>query len=191
MSKSVSMSVFLRAAELFCVSPPPAFASLPGLMEHLSENYKYWKDLDEMKCKSLRPPPPSWPTSCSLLSSITPSRVGQRMQPCGETISLFSCDSTELCALPGAPGHVHGLKLGDRGLWEQTSLTDEHWDAVSISNHSLFSYVVIGGGGVLPVENRLSFEGPVDFMVPLRFPNSTSMKLYGPHSSLDNLYHTV
>ncbi|KAA8584320.1 hypothetical protein FQN60_008105 [Etheostoma spectabile] len=35
------------------------FASLPGLMEHLSENYKYWKRLDEMKCKSLRPPPPS------------------------------------------------------------------------------------------------------------------------------------
>ncbi|KAK5599739.1 High affinity cAMP-specific and IBMX-insensitive 3',5'-cyclic phosphodiesterase 8B [Crenichthys baileyi] len=36
-----------------------AFASLPNLMEHLSENYKYWKNLDEMKCKSLRPPPPS------------------------------------------------------------------------------------------------------------------------------------
>ncbi|XP_037608617.1 high affinity cAMP-specific and IBMX-insensitive 3',5'-cyclic phosphodiesterase 8B isoform X3 [Sebastes umbrosus] len=36
-----------------------AFASLPGLMEHLSENYKYWKGLDEMKCKSLRLPPPS------------------------------------------------------------------------------------------------------------------------------------
>ncbi|XP_041666290.1 high affinity cAMP-specific and IBMX-insensitive 3',5'-cyclic phosphodiesterase 8B isoform X1 [Cheilinus undulatus] len=36
-----------------------AFATLPGLMEHLSENYKYWKSLDEMKCKSLRPPPPS------------------------------------------------------------------------------------------------------------------------------------
>ncbi|XP_008323925.1 high affinity cAMP-specific and IBMX-insensitive 3',5'-cyclic phosphodiesterase 8B isoform X2 [Cynoglossus semilaevis] len=36
-----------------------AFASLPGLMEHLSENYKYWKSLDEMKCKTLRPPPPS------------------------------------------------------------------------------------------------------------------------------------
>uniref|UniRef100_A0A671LKL4 Phosphodiesterase n=1 Tax=Sinocyclocheilus anshuiensis TaxID=1608454 RepID=A0A671LKL4_9TELE len=33
-----------------------AFASLPGLMEHLAENYKYWKNLDEMKCKSLRPP---------------------------------------------------------------------------------------------------------------------------------------
>uniref|UniRef100_A0A3B4AVH3 3',5'-cyclic-AMP phosphodiesterase n=1 Tax=Periophthalmus magnuspinnatus TaxID=409849 RepID=A0A3B4AVH3_9GOBI len=36
-----------------------AFASLPGLMEHLSDNYKYWKTLDEMKCKSLRPPPSS------------------------------------------------------------------------------------------------------------------------------------
>ncbi|XP_076020101.1 high affinity cAMP-specific and IBMX-insensitive 3',5'-cyclic phosphodiesterase 8B isoform X2 [Genypterus blacodes] len=36
-----------------------AFASLPGLMEHLSENYKYWKGLDEMKCKSLRPTSPS------------------------------------------------------------------------------------------------------------------------------------
>ncbi|XP_051907444.1 high affinity cAMP-specific and IBMX-insensitive 3',5'-cyclic phosphodiesterase 8B isoform X1 [Hippocampus zosterae] len=36
-----------------------AFASLPGLMEHLSENYKYWKTLDDMKCKSLRPPLPS------------------------------------------------------------------------------------------------------------------------------------
>ncbi|XP_034094880.1 LOW QUALITY PROTEIN: high affinity cAMP-specific and IBMX-insensitive 3',5'-cyclic phosphodiesterase 8B [Gymnodraco acuticeps] len=36
-----------------------AFASLPGLMEHLSENYNYWKGLDEMKCKSLRPPPAS------------------------------------------------------------------------------------------------------------------------------------
>uniref|UniRef100_A0A8C7W300 Phosphodiesterase n=1 Tax=Oncorhynchus mykiss TaxID=8022 RepID=A0A8C7W300_ONCMY len=35
-----------------------AFASLPGLMEHLSENYKYWKGLDDMKCKSLRPAPP-------------------------------------------------------------------------------------------------------------------------------------
>ncbi|XP_036382368.1 high affinity cAMP-specific and IBMX-insensitive 3',5'-cyclic phosphodiesterase 8B-like [Megalops cyprinoides] len=34
-----------------------AFASLPGLMQHLAENYKYWKSLDEMKCKSLRPPP--------------------------------------------------------------------------------------------------------------------------------------
>ncbi|XP_028456957.1 high affinity cAMP-specific and IBMX-insensitive 3',5'-cyclic phosphodiesterase 8B isoform X3 [Perca flavescens] len=31
-----------------------AFASLPGLMEHLSENYKYWKDLDEMKSACCR-----------------------------------------------------------------------------------------------------------------------------------------
>ncbi|XP_037340792.2 high affinity cAMP-specific and IBMX-insensitive 3',5'-cyclic phosphodiesterase 8B isoform X2 [Pungitius pungitius] len=38
-----------------------AFADLPGLMEHLSENYKYWKVLDEMKCKSLRPPTALWP----------------------------------------------------------------------------------------------------------------------------------
>ncbi|MGH0132048.1 UNVERIFIED_CONTAM: hypothetical protein FKN15_058879 [Acipenser sinensis] len=34
-----------------------AFANLPGLMQHLAENHKYWKTLDEMKCKSLRPPP--------------------------------------------------------------------------------------------------------------------------------------
>ncbi|XP_041092728.1 high affinity cAMP-specific and IBMX-insensitive 3',5'-cyclic phosphodiesterase 8B-like [Polyodon spathula] len=34
-----------------------AFANLPGLMQHLAENHKYWKRLDEMKCKSLRPPP--------------------------------------------------------------------------------------------------------------------------------------
>ncbi|XP_015220404.2 high affinity cAMP-specific and IBMX-insensitive 3',5'-cyclic phosphodiesterase 8B isoform X2 [Lepisosteus oculatus] len=34
-----------------------AFANLPGLMQNLAENYKYWKTLDEMKCKSLRHPP--------------------------------------------------------------------------------------------------------------------------------------
>ncbi|XP_029431248.1 high affinity cAMP-specific and IBMX-insensitive 3',5'-cyclic phosphodiesterase 8B isoform X2 [Rhinatrema bivittatum] len=33
-----------------------AFAHLPALMQHLSDNYKYWKALDEMKCKSLRLP---------------------------------------------------------------------------------------------------------------------------------------
>ncbi|KAJ8380396.1 hypothetical protein SKAU_G00011740 [Synaphobranchus kaupii] len=33
-----------------------AFARLPGLMEHLAQNYRYWKNLDEMKCRSLRPP---------------------------------------------------------------------------------------------------------------------------------------
>ncbi|KAG9488135.1 hypothetical protein GDO78_007760 [Eleutherodactylus coqui] len=31
-----------------------AFAHLPNLMQHLTENYKYWKSLDELKCKSLR-----------------------------------------------------------------------------------------------------------------------------------------
>ncbi|XP_063819734.1 high affinity cAMP-specific and IBMX-insensitive 3',5'-cyclic phosphodiesterase 8B isoform X2 [Pseudophryne corroboree] len=31
-----------------------AFAHLPNLIQHLTENYKYWKSLDEVKCKSLR-----------------------------------------------------------------------------------------------------------------------------------------
>ncbi|KAG8456511.1 hypothetical protein GDO86_002334 [Hymenochirus boettgeri] len=31
-----------------------AFAHLPKLIQHLTENYKYWKSLDELKCKSLR-----------------------------------------------------------------------------------------------------------------------------------------
>ncbi|XP_056146450.1 high affinity cAMP-specific and IBMX-insensitive 3',5'-cyclic phosphodiesterase 8B [Lampris incognitus] len=35
-----------------------AFACLPILMEHLTENYTYWKSLDDMNCKSLRPPTP-------------------------------------------------------------------------------------------------------------------------------------
>ncbi|XP_072372121.1 high affinity cAMP-specific and IBMX-insensitive 3',5'-cyclic phosphodiesterase 8B isoform X2 [Scyliorhinus torazame] len=34
-----------------------AFANLPKLIQHLAENYKYWKTLDECKCKGLRPPP--------------------------------------------------------------------------------------------------------------------------------------
>ncbi|NWR73767.1 PDE8B phosphodiesterase, partial [Centropus unirufus] len=33
-----------------------AFAHLPVLMQHLANNHKYWKTLDELKCKSLRPP---------------------------------------------------------------------------------------------------------------------------------------
>ncbi len=99
-----------------------AFASLPGLMEHLSENYKYWKSLDEMKCKSLRPPPPSWPSPRRLLSSITQSRDGQRMQPCSETISLFSCDSTKLCTLPGDRRHNQGPT---RAMWDCESR--HHW----------------------------------------------------------------
>ncbi|XP_065520163.1 high affinity cAMP-specific and IBMX-insensitive 3',5'-cyclic phosphodiesterase 8B isoform X2 [Lathamus discolor] len=33
-----------------------AFAHLPVLMQHLSNNYKHWKTLDELKCKSVRLP---------------------------------------------------------------------------------------------------------------------------------------
>ncbi|KYO48552.1 hypothetical protein Y1Q_0003978 [Alligator mississippiensis] len=33
-----------------------AFAHLPVLMQHLANNYKHWKMLDELKCKSLRLP---------------------------------------------------------------------------------------------------------------------------------------
>ncbi|NWQ80366.1 PDE8B phosphodiesterase, partial [Columbina picui] len=33
-----------------------AFAHLPILMQHLANNYKHWKTLDELKCKSLRLP---------------------------------------------------------------------------------------------------------------------------------------
>uniref|UniRef100_A0A5F8GAY5 Phosphodiesterase n=1 Tax=Monodelphis domestica TaxID=13616 RepID=A0A5F8GAY5_MONDO len=33
-----------------------AFAHLPALMQHLADNYKHWKMLDELKCKSLRLP---------------------------------------------------------------------------------------------------------------------------------------
>ncbi|XP_060699647.1 high affinity cAMP-specific and IBMX-insensitive 3',5'-cyclic phosphodiesterase 8B isoform X4 [Hemiscyllium ocellatum] len=36
-----------------------AFANLPTLIQHLAENYKYWKTLDECECKGLRPPPDS------------------------------------------------------------------------------------------------------------------------------------
>ncbi|XP_010013135.1 PREDICTED: high affinity cAMP-specific and IBMX-insensitive 3',5'-cyclic phosphodiesterase 8B [Nestor notabilis] len=33
-----------------------AFAHLPVLMQHLANNYKHWKTLDELKCKSVRLP---------------------------------------------------------------------------------------------------------------------------------------
>ncbi|XP_068821472.1 high affinity cAMP-specific and IBMX-insensitive 3',5'-cyclic phosphodiesterase 8B isoform X6 [Capricornis sumatraensis] len=33
-----------------------AFAHLPTLMQHLADNYKHWKTLDDLKCKSLRLP---------------------------------------------------------------------------------------------------------------------------------------
>lgn len=35
----------------------PAFVDLPNLMQHLDDNFKYWKGLDEKKLRSLRPPP--------------------------------------------------------------------------------------------------------------------------------------
>ncbi|XP_066448761.1 high affinity cAMP-specific and IBMX-insensitive 3',5'-cyclic phosphodiesterase 8A isoform X2 [Eleutherodactylus coqui] len=34
-----------------------AFADLPNLMQHLDNNFKYWKSLDERQLKTLRPPP--------------------------------------------------------------------------------------------------------------------------------------
>ncbi|KAM9310914.1 high affinity cAMP-specific and IBMX-insensitive 3',5'-cyclic phosphodiesterase 8A [Gastrophryne carolinensis] len=34
-----------------------AFADLPNLMQHLENNFKYWKSLDERQLKTLRPPP--------------------------------------------------------------------------------------------------------------------------------------
>ncbi|XP_054550683.1 high affinity cAMP-specific and IBMX-insensitive 3',5'-cyclic phosphodiesterase 8A [Talpa occidentalis] len=34
-----------------------AFVDLPDLMRHLDHNFKYWKRLDDMKLRSLRPPP--------------------------------------------------------------------------------------------------------------------------------------
>ncbi|MEJ1278057.1 hypothetical protein NN561_008976 [Cricetulus griseus] len=34
-----------------------AFVDLPDLMQHLDDNFKYWKALDEQKLRSLRPPP--------------------------------------------------------------------------------------------------------------------------------------
>ncbi|XP_075431699.1 high affinity cAMP-specific and IBMX-insensitive 3',5'-cyclic phosphodiesterase 8A isoform X2 [Ascaphus truei] len=34
-----------------------AFADLPNVMQHLDNNFKYWKGLDERQLRSLRPPP--------------------------------------------------------------------------------------------------------------------------------------
>ncbi|KAM9064978.1 high affinity cAMP-specific and IBMX-insensitive 3',5'-cyclic phosphodiesterase 8A isoform X1 [Sarcophilus harrisii] len=34
-----------------------AFADLPNLMQHLENNFKYWKGLDEKQLRTLRPPP--------------------------------------------------------------------------------------------------------------------------------------
>ncbi|XP_062819298.1 high affinity cAMP-specific and IBMX-insensitive 3',5'-cyclic phosphodiesterase 8A isoform X2 [Anolis carolinensis] len=34
-----------------------AFADLPNLMQHMDNNFKYWKGLDDQKLRTLRPPP--------------------------------------------------------------------------------------------------------------------------------------
>lgn len=174
---------------------PSAFACLPGLMEHLSENYKYWKSLDEMKCKSLRPPPPSWPIPNRLLSSITPGRLRQRTQPCSGTKSLQLWFDGGLCP-PGHPRtHSRTQSWSIGGLWKQTSLTDEHWDAVSISNHSLFSCLVLVEVVFCQLRTGCHLRAPptlcCHFMALLSIPNSTATKLCWPHHSLDNLYRPL
>lgn len=90
-----------------------AFACLPGLMEHLSENYKYWKGLDEMKCKSLRPPPPSWPPARHPPSSYrekgvttSTSSSGQRRPTCQlcQTVDNPWPGPNQLLTLPAQSG---------------------------------------------------------------------------------------
>lgn len=99
----MSICLFLKPIwPALCV--PSAFACLPGLMEHLSENYKYWKGLDEMKCKSLRPPPPSWPVP-RRLSLIHRSEQGRTAiaAPAVEQLVSSAVILTELRALQGDP----------------------------------------------------------------------------------------
>lgn len=184
MSIHVSMFVFLQPHWTFLCISPSAFACLPGLMEHLSENYKYWKTLDEMKCKSLRPPPPSWPTPRRFLSSITPSRAGQRAQHCGGTISLFSCDSTELRALP--PGRRGGAPRAD--VTDAETLFQSQITASFLSWFSVEAVFCQWRTGC-----RLSAPWTLrcHHMALLSIPHSTSMKLRGPRDSPDNLSHTV
>lgn len=50
---SSAQSVYIVQFFLLYIS---AFAHLPVLMQHLANNYKHWKTLDELKCKSLRLP---------------------------------------------------------------------------------------------------------------------------------------
>lgn len=61
----------LSWAETSLPSPPPAFVDLPELLLHLDGNFKYWKDLDERKLRSLRPPAESeWCVTVTSLSSV-------------------------------------------------------------------------------------------------------------------------
>ncbi|KAG7238614.1 hypothetical protein INR49_030688 [Caranx melampygus] len=168
------------------VGSEQAFASLPGLMEHLSENYKYWKSLDEMKCKSLRPPPPS---------SSLGARWDSGRSPCGGTVSLISCDSVPLPhSLPLAPPS-HPPPRADRRLLRC---------CFHLKSQPLFQ-CACSWRRSSSVENRLSFVDPpppppppplmsklsCHFKARFSIPNRTSMKLCGPRGSPDNLYHTV
>uniref|UniRef100_A0A8C6AQD1 3',5'-cyclic-AMP phosphodiesterase n=1 Tax=Monodon monoceros TaxID=40151 RepID=A0A8C6AQD1_MONMO len=53
-----------------------AFVDLPELMQHLDNNFKYWKGLDEMKLRSLRPPPEQWATLPGALMLCPSSHLG-------------------------------------------------------------------------------------------------------------------
>ncbi len=106
-------------------------------------------------------------------ASSHPSLRAGRDSECSPAVEqLVSSAVIRRSSVPSqAPlGRVSGLRPGSPGLWEQTSLTDEHWDSFSNSNHSLFSCVVLDGGNVLPVENRLSFEGPIHSLLLLYGP---------------------
>ncbi|KAJ7994587.1 hypothetical protein DPEC_G00251020 [Dallia pectoralis] len=67
-----------------------AFADLPNLMQHLDNNFKYWKGLDDRKLHSLRPPPEAAPL-LSLPAGPAPSEAA------GPLLSCFC----------GAPQGVH------------------------------------------------------------------------------------
>lgn len=147
-----------------------------------------------MKCKSLRPPPPSWPIPRRPPSSppSLSSRVWRWTWPLAvKQLSLFSCcDSTELRRPLIWPQDT--LVCDPKGSWELTSSADEHWDAVSISNHSLFSCVIQWRIGChlktpppspppsTPLLPPPSLTVCCHSMALLSIPNSTSMKLCGP-----------
>lgn len=144
-----------------------AFACLPGLMEHLSENYKYWKGLDEMKCKSLRPPP-SWPTPRHLRRSERGGTDGAALAGTLKSLQRW----------------IDGALWPPRRLWtravraERTSLTDGRWDAFpSQITASFLEWSWCGVGG-----EQVVIWGPVDSLLPLftallSIPNSTCVDL--------------
>ncbi|EPY75032.1 High-affinity cAMP-specific and IBMX-insensitive 3,5-cyclic phosphodiesterase 8A-like protein [Camelus ferus] len=52
----LALSTGLDSVVRPCVCRVP-FVDLPELMQHLDNNFKYWKGLDELKLRTLRPPP--------------------------------------------------------------------------------------------------------------------------------------